>query len=74
MSSYIVGVKKNLSEEQYTAARKAIEEQGCEVKSEYDRTGVSPGFVVEMPEGTVTTLEAHDHVEFVEANGEVTTQ
>ncbi|KAK6600412.1 hypothetical protein ACHAO1_003220 [Botrytis cinerea] len=74
MPTYIVGVKKNLSEEEYAAARKAIEEQGCDVKSEYDRTGVSPGFVVEIPEGTVTTLEAHDHVEFVEADGIVTTQ
>ncbi|KAF7903722.1 uncharacterized protein EAF01_006771 [Botrytis porri] len=74
MSSYIVGVKKDLSEEQYAAARKAIEEQGCEVKSEFNRTGVSPGFVVVMPKDTVTALEAHDHVVFVEADSEVKTQ
>ncbi|KAF7947475.1 hypothetical protein EAE96_008562 [Botrytis aclada] len=74
MSSYIVGVKKDLSEEQYAAARKAIEEQGCKVEDEYERTGVMPGFVVIMPKDTVTTLKQHEHVDFVEANGTVKTQ
>ncbi|KAI9649751.1 hypothetical protein NHQ30_002332 [Ciborinia camelliae] len=74
MPEYIIGVKSGLSEEEYAAARKTIEEQGGIVVSSYKRTGVSPGFVVEIAEGTVTTLEENENVAFVEMNSEVTTQ
>lgn len=74
MPEYIVGTKQDLTEEQYDEARKTIEEQGGKIIDTFERTGVSPGFVVEIPEGTVTTFEENEHVEFVESNGVVTTQ
>ncbi|TEY73286.1 hypothetical protein BOTCAL_0080g00140 [Botryotinia calthae] len=41
---------------------------------EPERPSKNKAASVEIPEGTVTTLEALDHVEFVEADGTVTTQ
>ncbi|KAJ5794837.1 hypothetical protein N7457_001436 [Penicillium paradoxum] len=62
MSSYIV---RNMP------VKDNAKEQGGEIGHEYT---LIKGFAVTFPEGKVQTLDAHPHVENVEADGKVTTQ
>ncbi|KAL2065997.1 hypothetical protein VTL71DRAFT_2068 [Oculimacula yallundae] len=74
MPEFIVAVKKGLTEEQYTEAQTHAKEKGGKIVSAFDRNGIMPGFVVDFPADSVSTLEKGPHVESVEANGVMKTQ
>ncbi|CZS88377.1 related to proteinase inhibitor PBI2 [Rhynchosporium agropyri] len=74
MPEFIVAVKKGLTEKQYKEAQQHAVDKGGKIVSEFDRDGIMPGFVVDFPADSVSTLESGPHVESVESNGEVKTQ
>lgn len=67
-------MKEGLSEEQYSAAQKHLEDQGGKIKDTFDREGVAPGFQVEFPADAVNTCENVPNVAFVEKTSTVRTQ
>ncbi|KAE8441978.1 hypothetical protein EG329_004104 [Mollisiaceae sp. DMI_Dod_QoI] len=74
MPQYIVSVKKGLDEAAYEAAQQHARVQGGKIIDTFKREGIAPGFVVEFPKDSISTLESGPHVVGVEGNGEVTTQ
>ncbi|KAH7409740.1 hypothetical protein BKA64DRAFT_665730 [Cadophora sp. MPI-SDFR-AT-0126] len=74
MPEFIVAVKSGLSEEEYSKAQTHAKEKGGRIVSAFDRTGIMPGFVVDFPADSVSTLESGPHVESVEPNGEMRKQ
>lgn len=54
----------------HRAKQHAID-QGGKIEHEYN---IIKGFSVSFPEGTVTTLDSHEAVKLVEADGIATTQ
>ncbi|KAL2159428.1 hypothetical protein VTH06DRAFT_2433 [Thermothelomyces fergusii] len=71
MPSYIVTCKPDATPEQVEAAKQHAREQGGTIGHEYS---LIKGFQVIFPEGTIHTLESHEHVDVVEADQEVRTQ
>ncbi|KAM0282720.1 hypothetical protein ACHAQH_002918 [Verticillium albo-atrum] len=71
MPSYIVTCKKDATDEQVKSAKEHAQSQGGKITHEYN---LIKGFAVEFDEGSVQSLEAHEHVEQVEPDGEMKTQ
>ncbi|KAG7288090.1 hypothetical protein NEMBOFW57_007613 [Staphylotrichum longicolle] len=71
MPSYIVTCKDDASPEQVEAAKQHARDQGGKIGHEYS---LIKGFQVIFDEGSVQTLENHEHVKAVEADQEVKTQ
>ncbi|KAK4121728.1 protease propeptide/inhibitor [Parathielavia appendiculata] len=71
MPSYIVTCKKDATPEQVEAAKQHARDQGGKIGHEYS---LIKGFQVTFDEGTVSTMENHEHVEAVEQDQEVRTQ
>ncbi|KAK3318275.1 peptidase inhibitor I9 [Apodospora peruviana] len=71
MPSYIVTCKEDATPEQVEATKKHAIEQGGKIGHEYS---LIKGFQVTFPEGSVSTLEKHEHVKDVEKDQEVKTQ
>lgn len=75
MPELLVSLKTNLSDDQYNAALKHIEDKGGKIVDKSNGRGtLSPFVTVEYPEDSVSTLEQSEHIESVEKNGEVKTQ
>ncbi|OBT43198.1 hypothetical protein VE00_06437 [Pseudogymnoascus sp. WSF 3629] len=72
MPGYIVTLKSEATDDQVAAAKQDAVKQGGKIGHEYN--AVFKGFSVTFPEGTVHTLDANEHVEAIEADGEVKTQ
>ncbi|KAJ4018520.1 hypothetical protein NW752_005637 [Fusarium irregulare] len=77
MPSYIVKTTSNVtckddaSDDQVKAAKQHAIDQGGKIGHEYS---LIKGFSVEFPHDSVQTLESHEHVKAVEADGEMKTQ
>ncbi|ROW02221.1 hypothetical protein VSDG_02610 [Cytospora chrysosperma] len=71
MPSYIVRCNSDATPDQIAAAKKHAESQGGTIGHTYN---LIKGFSVSFPEGTVTTLESHEHIKEVELDQEVKTQ
>ncbi|KAF7537533.1 hypothetical protein G7Z17_g12838 [Cylindrodendrum hubeiense] len=71
MPTYIVSCKEGATDDQVKAVKQQAIDQGGKIEHEYT---LIKGFSVSYPEGTVTTLESHEHVQAVEADQEVRTQ
>ncbi|KAL2021299.1 hypothetical protein VTK56DRAFT_7270 [Thermocarpiscus australiensis] len=71
MPSYIVTCKDDATPEQVEAAKQHARDQGGKIGHEYS---LIKGFQVIFDEGTVSTLESHEHVKAVERDQEVRTQ
>ncbi|KAK4191951.1 hypothetical protein QBC35DRAFT_447742 [Podospora australis] len=71
MPSYIVTCNDDATPEQVAAAKQHAKDQGGKIGHEYD---LIKGFQVTFDEGSVQTLESHEHVKAVEADQEVRIQ
>ncbi|KAJ5199075.1 hypothetical protein N7491_000362 [Penicillium cf. griseofulvum] len=71
MPSYIITCKPEATDDQVQAVKDHAKEQGGSIQHEYT---LIKGFSVTFPEDTIQILEAHPHVENVEADGEMRTQ
>ncbi|KAJ4300528.1 hypothetical protein N0V88_003206 [Collariella sp. IMI 366227] len=71
MPSYIVTCKDDATKEQIEAAKKHATDQGGKIGHEYS---LIKGFQVTFDEGSVNTMENHEHVKAVEKDQEVKTQ
>ncbi|KAI7867271.1 hypothetical protein BDF14DRAFT_1881890 [Spinellus fusiger] len=72
-SSYIVSFKKDTPDSVIDAEIAKVEASGATIKDRY-RSAIK-GFSVEVPDSIVNSLSFdQEHVNFVEADGEVTTQ
>ncbi|KAK3944853.1 putative peptidase [Diplogelasinospora grovesii] len=71
MPSYIVTCKDDATPEQVLAAKKHATDQGGKIGHEYT---LIKGFSVTFPDDAVQTMEQHEHVKAVEADGEIKTQ
>ncbi|ORY75802.1 hypothetical protein BCR37DRAFT_395479 [Protomyces lactucae-debilis] len=71
MPAFIVNLKDDASDAQVADAKKLIEKQGGTIK---DTFTLIKGFSAEFPKDHVGTLEAHEAVTSVEADGEMKTQ
>lgn len=72
-SNYIVTFKKDTPDHVIEEEVKKVEQSGCTIKHRYN--AAIKGFSVEVPDEHVSTLSFKgDHVNGVEADGEVTTQ
>ncbi|GKU02571.1 peptidase inhibitor i9 [Fusarium langsethiae] len=71
MPSYIVSCKDDASDEQVESAKQHAKDQGGKITQEYS---LIKGFAVEFPADSIQTLENHEHVKAVEADGEMRTQ
>lgn len=72
-SSYIVSFKRDTPQDVIDAEKKRVQDTGAIIKHEYN-TAIK-GFSVEVPDNIVTSLSFdHPQVDYVEADGEVTTQ
>lgn len=74
MPEYLVSLDKGLNAQEYEAAQQHARDQGGRVTDVFQRDGIAPGFVVEFPKDSITTLESGPHVAAVEENGTVRTQ
>ncbi|KFY05919.1 hypothetical protein V491_08952, partial [Pseudogymnoascus sp. VKM F-3775] len=68
MPGYIVTLKSTSTDEQVAAAKEDAIKQGGKIGHEYN--SVFKGFSVTFDEGKVHTLDANEHVEAIEADGE----
>ncbi|RKO96601.1 hypothetical protein CAUPRSCDRAFT_2149, partial [Caulochytrium protostelioides] len=66
---YIITLKDSVTDAQIEAAAKQITEQGGTITERY--TSALKGFAVEMPDNGLHSLQAHEHVEDIEPEGEV---
>ncbi|KAJ5106435.1 hypothetical protein N7456_003110 [Penicillium angulare] len=71
MPNYIVKCRDGASEDDIKAVKSQVEDQGGKVTHDYS---LIKGFAVEFPDDLVSTFSGHPHVEYVEADGEATTQ
>ncbi|KAG7118676.1 hypothetical protein HYQ45_009338 [Verticillium longisporum] len=71
MPSYIVTCKKDATDDQVESAKEHAKNQGGTITHEYN---LIKGFAVKFDEGAVQSLEAHEHVEQVEVDGEMNIQ
>ncbi|KYK59691.1 putative peptidase inhibitor i9 protein [Drechmeria coniospora] len=71
MPSYIITCKDNATPEQVEAVKKHATDQGGKIGHEYS---LIKGFSVTFDNDAVTTLESHEHVKAVEADGVMRTQ
>ncbi|KAJ5278867.1 hypothetical protein N7478_004239 [Penicillium angulare] len=71
MPSFIVKCHEGVSDDQIQTLKKQIEEQGGNITQDFS---IIKGFGVEFPEDRVSMFANHEHIEFIEADGEVTTQ
>ncbi|KFY07187.1 hypothetical protein V492_07373 [Pseudogymnoascus sp. VKM F-4246] len=71
MPGYIVTLKSTATDDQVKAAKEDAVKQGGKIGHEYN--SVFKGFSVTFDEGKVHTLDANEHVEAIEADGEVKT-
>ncbi|CAI4216913.1 unnamed protein product [Parascedosporium putredinis] len=71
MPTYIVTCKSDATPDQVQAAKDDAVSKGGKIGHEY---ALIKGFSVSFPEGSVSTLEKHEHVEHVEEDQEVRTQ
>ncbi|EEY14663.1 predicted protein [Verticillium alfalfae VaMs.102] len=71
MPSYIVTCKKDATDDQVKSVKEHATNQGGTITHEYN---LIKGFAVKFDEDTVQSLEAHEHVEQVEADGEMKIQ
>ncbi|CAF3504151.1 unnamed protein product [Fusarium graminearum] len=71
MPSYIITCKDDASDEQVQSAKQHAKDQGGKITHEYS---LIKGFAVEFPEDSIQTLESHEHIKTVEADGEMRTQ
>ncbi|KAL3607187.1 hypothetical protein FPOAC2_02162 [Fusarium poae] len=71
MPSYIVTCKEDATDEQVQSAKQHAIDQGGKIGHEYS---LIKGFSVEFPQDSVQTLESHEHIHAVEADGEMKTQ
>ncbi|EMR62478.1 hypothetical protein MGN70_014012 [Eutypa lata] len=71
MPTYIVTCKPDASPEQVSAAKKHAQDQGGQIRHEYN---LIKGFSVEFPQDAITTLESHEHVKNVELDQEMKIQ
>merc|ERR1712169_151187 len=63
MPTYIVTCKEDCSDDQVAATKQHAKDNGGKITHEYK---IIKGFAVEYPEGSVQTLENHEHVKAVE--------
>ncbi|ORZ25283.1 hypothetical protein BCR42DRAFT_399804 [Absidia repens] len=72
-SSYIVTFKKNTPQSEIDEHIKKAEDAGATIGHRY--TSAILGYSVSVPDDAVNALDAtHPNIDFVEADGEVTTQ
>ncbi|CDS02786.1 hypothetical protein LRAMOSA00190 [Lichtheimia ramosa] len=74
-SNYIITFKKDTPDDVLEAKAKEIEASGAKIKHRYN--AALKGFSVEVPDASiqaVSTMTNSEHVDGVEADGEVTTQ
>ncbi|KAF3027346.1 hypothetical protein E8E15_006561 [Penicillium rubens] len=71
MSSYIITCKPTATDDEVQAVKDHAQKQGGTIGHEYS---LIKGFAVTFPKDTVHSLDAHPHVDNVEADKEVTTQ
>jgi hypothetical protein len=72
-SNYIVTFKKGTPASVIDEQAKKAEEAGATIKHRY--TSAILGYAVSVPDGAINAFDAsHPDVDFVEADGEVTTQ
>ncbi|KAI0425558.1 hypothetical protein F5Y09DRAFT_321478 [Xylaria sp. FL1042] len=70
-TTYIVTCKDDATPEQVAQAKQHAKDQGGKITHEYN---LIKGFAVEIPDGTVSSLDAHPSVKGVEKDQEVKTQ
>ncbi|KAL7926318.1 hypothetical protein ACQKWADRAFT_282428 [Trichoderma austrokoningii] len=71
MPAYIVTLHDDATDAQVAAAKKKATDAGGKITQEYS---LIKGFAVELPEGTVTTLDSDPSVKAVEPDSVMTTQ
>ncbi|KAH7022509.1 hypothetical protein EDB80DRAFT_878053 [Ilyonectria destructans] len=71
MPTYIVSCNDDATPDQVQSAKQHAIDQGGKIEHEYT---LIKGFSVSYPEGSVNTLESHEHIKLVEADQPVTTQ
>lgn len=71
MPSYIVTCKQGATDEQVNSAKEHAKSQGGTITHEYN---LIKGFAVKFDDDAIIALEAHEHVESVEADGEMRIQ
>ncbi|KAL9945096.1 hypothetical protein D7B24_004678 [Verticillium nonalfalfae] len=71
MPSYIVTCKQDATDDQVKSVKEHAANQGGKITHEYN---LIKGFAVIFDEDAVQTLEAHEHVEQVEVDGEMKIQ
>ncbi|CAM1511144.1 Fc.00g086570.m01.CDS01 [Cosmosporella sp. VM-42] len=71
MPSYIVTCNDDATPDQVEAAKQHAKDQGGKIGHEYT---LIKGFSVSFDKDSVQTLEGHEHVKAVEADGEMKTQ
>ncbi|TPX60294.1 hypothetical protein PhCBS80983_g01867 [Powellomyces hirtus] len=69
--SYIVVFKPETPADVIEKAAKDVEASGGKIGHRYDST--MKGFSATMPEGLVSTFKAHKHLDYIEADGKVST-
>ncbi|KAF9356694.1 hypothetical protein BGX26_004892 [Mortierella sp. AD094] len=72
MSSLIVIFKDGTPHEEIESAAQDIESSGGTISQRY--TSALLGFSAVLPEGYVSALNGNPHVDYIEPDGEVTTQ
>ncbi|KAJ3341374.1 hypothetical protein HDU93_005010 [Gonapodya sp. JEL0774] len=71
-SKYIVAFKKGTAPADIAKVKEDVKKQGGVIGHEY--TTSFQGFAVTLPEGVVSTLESHPHIDYVEADQVVSIQ
>ncbi|KAJ3186715.1 hypothetical protein HDU85_007535 [Gaertneriomyces sp. JEL0708] len=66
---YVVAFKADTPQDVIDQAAKDIEAQGGKIGHKYDT--VMKGFAATLPDNLLTTFKAHDKVDYIEADGEV---
>ncbi|KAK9477483.1 hypothetical protein V1514DRAFT_333782 [Lipomyces japonicus] len=67
-NTYIVRFKKDATDDDIAKIKKDLTDSGAEITHEYS---LIKGIAVRLPEGHVSTLESHPHVEGLEKDQEV---
>ncbi|KAI8822579.1 protease propeptide/inhibitor [Fimicolochytrium jonesii] len=66
---YIVVFKEGTAQNVIDQAAKDVEAQGGKIGHRYDTT--MKGFSATVPDNVITTFKAHEKVDYIEADGEV---
>ncbi|KAI8065854.1 hypothetical protein BC940DRAFT_68039 [Gongronella butleri] len=71
-SHYIVTFKKTTPDDVIEKHIKDSQDAGCTIKHRYN--AAIKGYSVEVPDDSLHALAVNEHVNFIEADGEVSTQ